>query len=148
MKTKPEAQTPPEKPADIKELTPIEAVMFIAAQEIVAKGILSPDTAELIVLFAPQPIEVVKPAGADRTMRKTSIDVSIWFSGNVFNGHWDVATEDIQFVGLNDGSWPTNVEKAIDDGRFKIAQTVKNYLKALAVKAGIMKNPASSLIIH
>lgn len=143
-----------DKPVEVKELSPREAVLFIAAQEIIARGVLAPDTAELIVLFADQPIEVVQltetftqqtPQGPV-DVQKVSVSISAWFSGKVFNGQWGVQAIAQSFLGLPKGTWPTPVEKALDDGRAKVAQLIKTYLKELAVKAGIMKPGAAGII--
>lgn len=124
-------------PVQPEELTPQQAVMLIAANELAHKGALSPDTVELIVLFSPRPIEVHT---ADVAANTATVTISTWFSGKVFNGQWTIR-------GV---SQRPNIRRTIEEtsaeGSFKIAQTLKDYLKALAGKANLMKSPGGSII--
>lgn len=121
-----------------EELTPQQAVMMIAAVELAQKGALSPDTVELIVMFSPRLTEVQT---ADPDADTATVTISTWFSGKVFNGRWVLSN--LSTTRAVD----TKLADMAMDGQFKIAQTVKNYLKELAVKADMMRPGKGSSLI-
>lgn len=115
---------------------------MIAALELAHKGALLPDTVELLVLFAPRMTEVVKVDAVKKNV--TSVDVSAWFSEKVFNGHWEIDATELS----GPDALKRNIDKVLEQGAFKVSQAMKDYLKALSQKAGLVDKPSSIITLN
>lgn len=100
-----------------------QCIHFVAARELMERGTLAPDTVELLILTAPQPIATIK-VDSDR-LGETQVAASFVGAGSAFNGNWYTDTEkDAKARGKNS-------ERLLEVGILEIAQKVKAKVKML-----------------
>lgn len=110
-----DSKTPAEAPP--KHHTIGECMHFVAARELLARGTLAPDTVELLILTAPQPIGLVK-VDSDR-LGETLVSATFVGANAAFNGNWYTDSEkDAKSQGKNSA-------KMLEVGILDIAQQVK-----------------------
>lgn len=103
-----------------------QCIHFVAAQELLQHGMLAPDTVELLIVSAPQPISTINPSPTNA--KKMAIAASFLGAGRAFTGQWTVDAEN---DAKNEGRVSQNT---LDQGVYDLAARVKQVVKSLWVQ--------------